>query len=207
MLSLVDSGQLRLWAATLARSVLQIEDSVENLTEIPLVNQFTRTSDEELLDWKERNKVLHCTVFYNGYKERPGEFLIFFVCCFNFKIFEMNLLAGVRDYARSDVVRRNLDKEHQLEISGLLVTPRTISFRVKLNGKQLLLWNQEDWSTLPRGSRAHITIVTAKGVQAMVAGLDTLKLGTLARPVASEKNPIGEDFCVFSFRKLSGREK
>ena len=89
-------------------------------------------------------------------------------------------VSGVPEYEKSDVVIDNLGKCHLLKIDGLLVTKQTISFRVDLNPEQLKLWNEEEQShpTVPRGSRAHLTVATARGVPAKVAGDDILDLRT-----------------------------
>lgn len=75
MVSAVDSGSLRLWAAKLARAMLQtdgmsdVADSEGDL----LVNEFVGRTDADLVQWKERQDLLHCTAFYTGYGKRPGE--------------------------------------------------------------------------------------------------------------------------------------
>lgn len=73
----------------------------------------------------------------------------------------------------------HLGKLHQLEVRGLLITARTVSLHVQLNEEQLKLWRQDEELSrgLPRGSRAHVTVATANGVEAVEAGRDTMKFG------------------------------
>ncbi|OQV16323.1 putative 2',3'-cyclic-nucleotide 3'-phosphodiesterase [Hypsibius exemplaris] len=161
MVSADDSGKLRLLAAKLARTMLQVDElsqAADGEADL-LVNEFAKRSDDELVAWKESDQ-FHCTAFYTAFGKR----------------------LGASEYDKSVVVQQNLGKHHGLEVLGLLVTPQTISFHVRLNEGQLRLWKQEEnvkTPGLPPGSRAHLTVVTAKGIEAVQAGHDTLKLAEL----------------------------
>lgn len=73
----------------------------------------------------------------------------------------------------------------ELSLSALFVTPRTVGARVSLAEEQLLLWpadvEKEAESVpaaapLPRGSRAHVTLGCAEGVEPVQTGLDLLEI-------------------------------
>lgn len=79
----------------------------------------------------------------------------------------------------------------ELSLTALFVTPRTVGARVSLTEEQLLLWpadaEKETESVLPAaaslplGSRAHITLGCADGVQAVQTGLDLLEILALQK--------------------------
>jgi len=63
-------------------------------------------------------KMLHCTAFYAG--EHIDE-------------------ASVEDYTNRDVYRQCDGRSFSLEVTGVVLTPRTVCARVELAGDQLLL--------------------------------------------------------------------
>ena len=104
-------------------------------------------------------------------------------------------------YANRIEVKKNLNKEFQLEILGLLITPSTLGFRIGLPPTALDLWDFSDHTPpindpvcsdisrfgqqeLPqsdavfspgnftKGSRAHATVLTADTATAVQTGLD-----------------------------------
>ncbi|GAV03678.1 hypothetical protein RvY_14070 [Ramazzottius varieornatus] len=158
ILSARDSGLLRQLAAKYAIAMLQIDDlhQVVDFDHDLLVNNLIRRSIHDLLHLGQGEDLFHLTAFYTAFGKK----------------------LGVPEYERSDIVQENLGKCHLLKILGLLITKQTISFRVELSAEQLQLWNQEETShpTVARGSRAHITVATAKGIAAKVAGHDMLDL-------------------------------
>lgn len=70
----------------------------------------------------------------------------------------------------------------ELSLTALFVTPRTVGARVSLTEEQLLLWPDDDekeaasGASLPMGSRAHITLGCAEGVEPVQTGLDLLDI-------------------------------
>lgn len=75
MLSAEDSAHLKRLAVKLAIAVLQVEELrflIEGNQDI-LMNQFIRTPNEDMVEWKERCDLYHCTAFYTGYGRRPGK--------------------------------------------------------------------------------------------------------------------------------------
>jgi hypothetical protein len=77
MISAGDSGQLQLWSAKLARTILQIDQvshAVDSATQKLLLQQFAERSDEELAEWKECQDLFHCTAFYTALGKRPGDY-------------------------------------------------------------------------------------------------------------------------------------
>lgn len=116
----------------------------------------------------------------------------------------------------------------ELSLTALFVTPRTVGARVSLSEEQLLLWPPnaekvvEAASSLAAGSRAHVTLGCAEGVEPVQTGLDLLEilalqqsgqqgesveemeLGTLAyygegRWMLSLREPICTPACFSSF--------
>lgn len=73
-----------------------------------------------------------------------------------------------------------------LAVSALFVTPRTFGARVRLTDEQLVLWPADaekeaepsvpGAASLPLGSRAHITLGCAEGVEPVQTGLDLLEI-------------------------------
>lgn len=70
----------------------------------------------------------------------------------------------------------------ELSLTALFVTPRTVGARVSLNEEQLLLWpddaekESESGASLPLGSRAHVTLGCAEGVEPVQTGFDLLDI-------------------------------
>lgn len=69
----------------------------------------------------------------------------------------------------------------ELSLSALFVTPRTVGARVSLTEEQLLLWpadaeKEAGSASLPLGSRAHVTLGCAEGVEPVQTGLDLLEI-------------------------------
>lgn len=66
----------------------------------------------------------------------------------------------------------------ELELPLLFLTPRTLGVRVALTPEQLQLWppKEDAGSALPLGSRAHVTLGCAQGVEPVQTGLDLLQI-------------------------------
>ncbi|KAM6905527.1 2',3'-cyclic-nucleotide 3'-phosphodiesterase [Xenentodon cancila] len=94
--------------------------------------------------------------------------------------------AGAKEYAQNTDVTKYYGSAFELSLTALFVTPRTCGARVSLTEKQLPLWpadaEQEAESTvpgaaaLPLGSRAHVTLGCAEGVESVQTGLDLLQI-------------------------------
>lgn len=71
---------------------------------------------------------------------------------------------------------------YELALTALFVTPRTVGARVSLTEEQLLLWPDDaekevpSAAALPQGSRAHVTLGCAEGVEPVQTGLDLLDI-------------------------------
>ncbi|XP_042692489.1 2',3'-cyclic-nucleotide 3'-phosphodiesterase isoform X1 [Centrocercus urophasianus] len=118
--------------------------------------------------------VLHCTTKYTDFGKA----------------------AGAEDYAQQEAVRASYGKGFTLSISGLFVTTKTVGARVELSEQQLLLWpgdadKIQAADSLPKGSRAHITLGCASGVEAVQTGLDLLEFVKLER-AGSKGEEVGE---------------
>lgn len=79
------------------------------------------------------------------------------------------------------VVKKSYSKAFTLTISALFVTPKTTGAQVELSEQELPLWpNDVDKlspsDSLPRGSRAHITLGCADDVEAVQTGIDLLEI-------------------------------
>ncbi|XP_062894109.1 2',3'-cyclic-nucleotide 3'-phosphodiesterase-like isoform X2 [Mobula hypostoma] len=109
-------------------------------------------------------RMLHCTTKFCNYGKVPN----------------------CESYAEAKVVERSLSKSFVLKVSALFVTPRTAGARVLMDEHQKQLWPEEeehegagscgDEKALPRGSRSHITLACAPGVQAVQTGIDLLSI-------------------------------
>ncbi|XP_036985671.2 2',3'-cyclic-nucleotide 3'-phosphodiesterase isoform X3 [Artibeus jamaicensis] len=89
--------------------------------------------------------------------------------------------AGAEEYIQQDMVRKSYSKAFTLTICALFVTPKTTGAQVELSEQELLLWpNDVDKlspsDSLPRGSRAHITLGCADEVEAVQTGIDLLEI-------------------------------
>ncbi|XP_043860000.1 LOW QUALITY PROTEIN: 2',3'-cyclic-nucleotide 3'-phosphodiesterase [Dromiciops gliroides] len=88
---------------------------------------------------------------------------------------------GANDYAQQDVVKKSYSKAFTLTVSALFVTPKTVGARVELGEQELLLWPSDvdkltPADNLPRGSRAHITLGCAAGIEPVQTGIDLLEM-------------------------------
>lgn len=85
----------------------------------------------------------------------------------------------------------------ELSLSALFVTPRTVGASVSLTEEQLVLWpadaekEVEGASSLPLGSRAHVTLGCAEGVEPVQTGLDLLEI--LAVQQGGQKGELVEE--------------
>ncbi|XP_077351127.1 2',3'-cyclic-nucleotide 3'-phosphodiesterase [Festucalex cinctus] len=94
--------------------------------------------------------------------------------------------AGSKEYAEKPAVSELYGTVFDLTVSALFVTPRTFGARVSLTDEQLVLWPADaekeaessipGAASLPMGSRAHITLGCAEGVEAVQTGLDLLEI-------------------------------
>lgn len=97
------------------------------------------------------------------------------------KFCDFGKATGAEEYAQQDVVRKSYSKAFTLTISALFVTPKTTGAQVELSEQELLLWPHDvdklsPSDTLPRGSRAHITLGCADDVEAVQTGIDLLEI-------------------------------
>ncbi|XP_029429367.1 2',3'-cyclic-nucleotide 3'-phosphodiesterase isoform X2 [Rhinatrema bivittatum] len=122
-----------------------------------------------------RPSVLHCTTKFTDYGKAPGS----------------------EQYAKLEALKNAYGKAFSLTITALFVTPNTTGARVKLGEQELLLWPPDaDKETptsesLPKGSRAHVTLGCARGVEDKQTGLDLLEFVKLQQG-GSEGEDLGE---------------
>ncbi|XP_070838002.1 2',3'-cyclic-nucleotide 3'-phosphodiesterase [Chaetodon trifascialis] len=89
---------------------------------------------------------------------------------------------GAKEYAQNPAVKDFYGSVFELSLTALFVTPRTVGARVSLTEEQLLLWPAdaekvvESAASLPLGSRAHVTLGCAEGVEPVQTGLDLLEI-------------------------------
>ncbi|XP_026064516.1 2',3'-cyclic-nucleotide 3'-phosphodiesterase [Carassius auratus] len=100
---------------------------------------------------------------------------------------------GAKAYAELQVVKESLAKSDELSVTALIVTPRTFGARVALTETQMKLWPEgadkegvaptllPSVEALPAGSRAHVTLGCAAGVEAVQTGLDLLEILALQK--------------------------
>ncbi|XP_027601952.1 2',3'-cyclic-nucleotide 3'-phosphodiesterase [Pipra filicauda] len=118
--------------------------------------------------------VLHCTTKYT----------------------EFGKAAGAEEYAQQEAVKASYGKGFTLSISALFITTKTVGARIELSEQQLLLWPGDadkilPTDNLPRGSRAHITLGCANGVEAVQTGLDLLEFVKLEK-AGNKGEQVGE---------------
>ncbi|NXA40908.1 CN37 phosphodiesterase, partial [Eudromia elegans] len=118
--------------------------------------------------------VLHCTTKYTDFGKA----------------------SGAEEYAQQEAVKAAYGRGFVLSISALFVTPKTVGARVDLSEQQLLLWPGDadkviPADNLPKGSRAHVTLGCASGVEALQTGLDLLEFVKLEK-AGNKGEDVGE---------------
>ncbi|XP_054616692.1 2',3'-cyclic-nucleotide 3'-phosphodiesterase [Dunckerocampus dactyliophorus] len=108
---------------------------------------------------------------------------------------------GAKEYAEKPAVAKLYGSVFELSLTALFVTPRTAGARVSLTEEQLQLWPSDAEkeaessvpaaASLPAGSRAHITLGCAKGVEPVRTGLDLLEI--LALQQEGQQGDLVED--------------
>ncbi|KAL7860666.1 hypothetical protein AOLI_G00170150 [Acnodon oligacanthus] len=135
------------------------------------LNEFTGEAEKEvdLEQYFQTKEPLHCTTKFCDYGKAEGS----------------------KEYAELQVVKDSYGNSAELSVVGLMVTPRTFGARVELTPEQLQLWpagadkegvpeaSLAGVEALPVGSRAHVTLGCAAGVEAVQTGLDLLEILTL----------------------------
>ncbi|XP_032807228.2 2',3'-cyclic-nucleotide 3'-phosphodiesterase isoform X1 [Petromyzon marinus] len=152
--------------------------------------------------------VLHCTAMFCANGEVPGS----------------------EEYATSQAVQESCGHAFVLQVTALLVTPRTVGARVQLSAAQMALWDPNDCSShldnhidttmptqpltdctvpnLPRGSRAHISLGCAPGVEPVQTGVDLLDiLKCSTNPEKRIKLSVGELCCYGAGRWIVNLNK
>ncbi|KAM9780373.1 2',3'-cyclic-nucleotide 3'-phosphodiesterase [Neosynchiropus ocellatus] len=115
---------------------------------------------------------------------------------------------GSKEYARNQHVREFFGSVFDLSLSALFVTPRTFGARVSLTEEQLLVWPADaekeaeptvpGASSLPLGSRAHVTLGCADGVEPVQTGFDLLQI--LALQQSGQEGELVEEMELGSLR-------
>ncbi|XP_071240647.1 2',3'-cyclic-nucleotide 3'-phosphodiesterase-like [Salvelinus alpinus] len=127
---------------------------------------FTVEAEKEvdLEQYFQANGTLHCTTKFCDYGKAEG----------------------AKEYADKPAIKELYGSAFELSLSALFVTPRTVGARVSLSEDQLTLWPADAEkeavsvvpaaATLPAGSRAHITLGCAEGVEPQQTGFDLLEI-------------------------------
>ncbi|NP_001158882.1 2,3-cyclic-nucleotide 3-phosphodiesterase [Salmo salar] len=127
---------------------------------------FTVEAEKEvdLEQYFQANGALHCTTKFCDYGKAEG----------------------AKEYADKPAVEELYGSVFELSLSALFVTPRTVGARVSLSEDQLTLWPADAEkeavsvvpaaATLPAGSRAHVTLGCAEGVEPQQTGFDLLEI-------------------------------
>ncbi|XP_045066835.1 2',3'-cyclic-nucleotide 3'-phosphodiesterase-like [Coregonus clupeaformis] len=142
---------------------------------------FTVEAEKEvdLEQYFQANGTLHCTTKFCDYGKAEG----------------------AKEYADKPAVKELYGSVFELSLSALFVTPRTVGARVSLSEDQLTLWPADAEkevvsvvpaaTTLPAGSRAHITLGCAEGVEQLQTGIDLLEI--LALQQAGQEGELVEE--------------
>ncbi|KAJ8253721.1 hypothetical protein COCON_G00203330 [Conger conger] len=140
----------------LAKDFLKTLDSLEAFKKH--ISDFTPKGEEvvNLEQYFQHTGPLHCTTKFCDYGNAPG----------------------AKEYIESQIVQQRYGSVTELELPALFLTPRTLGVRVALTLEQLQLWpsDAEAGTTLPRGSRGHITLGCAQGVEPVQTGVDLLQI-------------------------------
>ncbi|XP_054463485.1 2',3'-cyclic-nucleotide 3'-phosphodiesterase [Anoplopoma fimbria] len=112
------------------------------------------------------------------------------------KFCDYGKVEGAKEYAQNPAVNDFYGSTFELSLSALFVTPRTVGARVSLSEEQLLLWPAEaekeaGSDSLPLGSRAHVTLGCAEGVEPVQTGLDLLEILALPQGELIEEMELG----------------
>ncbi|KAF3699918.1 2',3'-cyclic-nucleotide 3'-phosphodiesterase [Channa argus] len=130
------------------------------------MSDFTGKPDKEvdLEQYFEAKGTLHCTTKFCNYGKAEG----------------------AKEYAEKPAVKNFYGSIFELSLTALFVTPRVVGARVTLSEEQLVLWPDDaekeaesavpTAASLPLGSRAHITLGCAEGVEPVQTGLDLLQI-------------------------------
>lgn len=145
------------------------------------IADFTGQAEKEvdLEQYFEAKRTFHCTTKFCNYGKAEG----------------------ASEYANNEVVKKSYGSVFELSLTALFVTPRTVGARVSLTEEQLQLWPTDTEkeseaavpgsASLPVGSRAHITLGCADGVEPVQTGLDLLQILTLPQGEAVEEMELG----------------
>ncbi|XP_051243333.1 2',3'-cyclic-nucleotide 3'-phosphodiesterase [Dicentrarchus labrax] len=113
------------------------------------------------------------------------------------KFCDYGKVEGAKEYAQNPAVKDFYGSVFELSLSALFVTPRTVGARVSLTEEQLLLWpadaekEVQSAASLPLGSRAHVTLGCAEGVEPVQTGLDLLQILALQQE-GQQGEPVEE---------------
>ncbi|XP_029293465.1 2',3'-cyclic-nucleotide 3'-phosphodiesterase [Cottoperca gobio] len=126
------------------------------------LSDFTGKAEKEVdLEqyFQSKGTLLHCTTKFCNYGKAEG----------------------AKEYVQNPTVKDLYGSAFELSLSALFVTPRTVGARVSLTEEQLLLWpadaeKESESASLPRGSRAHITLGCAENVEPVQTGVDLLEI-------------------------------
>ncbi|XP_061089308.1 2',3'-cyclic-nucleotide 3'-phosphodiesterase [Conger conger] len=148
--------KLRSMAKDFLKTLQGLEAFKEHLSD------FTGEAEKEvdLEQYFQDKGMLHCTTKFCDYGKADGS----------------------KEYAEQQIVKDRYGSMSELKLSTLVLTPRTLGARVSLTEDQLRLWpagaekEGAPEADLPPGSRAHITLGCAEGVEPVQTGLDLLEL-------------------------------
>ncbi|XP_064177907.1 2',3'-cyclic-nucleotide 3'-phosphodiesterase [Anguilla rostrata] len=148
--------KLRNMAKDFLKNLQGLEDFKKHLSD------FTGEAEKEVVleQYFQDKGMLHCTTKFCDYGKAEGS----------------------KEYAEQLAVKDRYGSMSELKLSALFLTPRTLGARVSLTEEQLQLWpagaEKEAMpdADLPAGSRAHITLGCAEGVEPLQTGLDLLEL-------------------------------
>ncbi|XP_037544677.1 2',3'-cyclic-nucleotide 3'-phosphodiesterase [Nematolebias whitei] len=108
---------------------------------------------------------------------------------------------GAKEYAENSAVLGSYGSVLELSLIALFITPRTVGARVSLTEEQLRLWPADgekevesvvpEAASLPPGSRAHVTLGCAEGVESVQTGVDLLQILALQQAEAVKEMELG----------------
>uniref|UniRef100_A0A3B4A520 Cyclic nucleotide phosphodiesterase catalytic domain-containing protein n=1 Tax=Periophthalmus magnuspinnatus TaxID=409849 RepID=A0A3B4A520_9GOBI len=154
--------------------VKEKSDTVEFLKTLEVLESFKKhisdfsgkeeAKEVDLEQYFKAKGTLHCTTKFTDYGKAEG----------------------AKEYTDKQVVQDLYGSVSDLSLSALFITPRTVGARVSLSEDQLQLWPADaekeaesevpGAGALPLGSRAHVTLGCADGVQPVQTGFDLLQI-------------------------------
>ncbi|XP_071942799.1 2',3'-cyclic-nucleotide 3'-phosphodiesterase-like [Antedon mediterranea] len=181
-----DSKELRQYGKKVLKGSFHVKDFADDFRkhcEEPSIKDLTSYFTADYIDVGDT--MLHCTSMYHAQD-------------------------GFKEYTKR--VAGHIGQVFSIKVLGFLITPRTFGARLKLDNGALTLWDSTDhpdtkqWEpsffspTNGRGSRAHLSLLTAPGVKAVQTGVDLTEL--VKDPFPAILDVFGKIIHIYHFKNI-----